>query len=205
MSKPLRIGIGGPVGSGKTALVDALCKTMRDRYRLGVDHQRHLHARGHGVPRAQRGAVAGSHHRRADRRLPAHRDPRGRVDELRRARRDDGAPSRSRHRLSRERRRQPRRQLQPGAGRRVDLRHRRVGRRQDPAQRAARASRARICSSSTRSISRRTSAPTSTSWRATRRRCAASGRSCSPTSRRGDGLPDVIAWIRRELLYESGN
>ena len=37
MSKsPLRIGIGGPVGSGKTALVDALCKTMRERYRLGV-------------------------------------------------------------------------------------------------------------------------------------------------------------------------
>ena len=33
---PLRIGVGGPVGSGKTALVDALCKTMRDRYRLGV-------------------------------------------------------------------------------------------------------------------------------------------------------------------------
>jgi urease accessory protein len=31
-----RIGIGGPVGSGKTALVDALCKAMRDRYRLGV-------------------------------------------------------------------------------------------------------------------------------------------------------------------------
>jgi len=33
---PLRIGIGGPVGSGKTALVDLLCKTMRERYRLGV-------------------------------------------------------------------------------------------------------------------------------------------------------------------------
>ena len=33
---PLRIGIGGPVGSGKTALVDSLCKTMRERYRLGV-------------------------------------------------------------------------------------------------------------------------------------------------------------------------
>ena len=30
------IGIGGPVGSGKTALVDALCKRMRGRYRLGV-------------------------------------------------------------------------------------------------------------------------------------------------------------------------
>jgi len=37
MSKsPVRIGIGGPVGSGKTALVDALCKKMRGRYRLGV-------------------------------------------------------------------------------------------------------------------------------------------------------------------------
>jgi urease accessory protein len=36
MNKPLRIGIGGPVGSGKTALVDALCKAMRDRYKLGV-------------------------------------------------------------------------------------------------------------------------------------------------------------------------
>src|SRR5438034_3360074 len=35
-SPPLRIGIGGPVGSGKTALIDSLCKTMRDRYRLGV-------------------------------------------------------------------------------------------------------------------------------------------------------------------------
>ncbi len=32
----LRIGIGGPVGSGKTALVDALCKQMRDQYEIGV-------------------------------------------------------------------------------------------------------------------------------------------------------------------------
>jgi urease accessory protein len=33
---PLRIGIGGPVGSGKTALVEALCKRMRDAYDLFV-------------------------------------------------------------------------------------------------------------------------------------------------------------------------
>jgi urease accessory protein len=33
---PVRIGIGGPVGSGKTALVDALCKHMRADYKLGV-------------------------------------------------------------------------------------------------------------------------------------------------------------------------
>jgi urease accessory protein len=29
---PLRVGIGGPVGSGKTALVDRLCKHLRERY-----------------------------------------------------------------------------------------------------------------------------------------------------------------------------
>jgi urease accessory protein len=33
---PLRVGVGGPVGSGKTALVDRLCKHMRDRFRLAV-------------------------------------------------------------------------------------------------------------------------------------------------------------------------
>ena len=32
----LRVGIGGPVGSGKTALVDALCKNMRDDFYIGV-------------------------------------------------------------------------------------------------------------------------------------------------------------------------
>ncbi len=32
----LRIGVGGPVGSGKTALVDALCKRMRDDYNIAV-------------------------------------------------------------------------------------------------------------------------------------------------------------------------
>jgi urease accessory protein len=32
----LRLGIGGPVGSGKTALVDALCKRMRDRFDIAV-------------------------------------------------------------------------------------------------------------------------------------------------------------------------
>jgi urease accessory protein len=36
MTNPLRVGIAGPVGSGKTALVDALCKTLRERYSLAV-------------------------------------------------------------------------------------------------------------------------------------------------------------------------
>jgi urease accessory protein len=32
----LRIGVGGPVGSGKTALVNALCKQMKSRYQIAV-------------------------------------------------------------------------------------------------------------------------------------------------------------------------
>ena len=33
---PLRVGIGGPVGSGKTALCEMLCKRMRDHYDMAV-------------------------------------------------------------------------------------------------------------------------------------------------------------------------
>ncbi|HEV7384051.1 MAG TPA: urease accessory protein UreG [Phenylobacterium sp.] len=33
---PLRVGIGGPVGSGKTTLVEKLCKQMRDRWSVAV-------------------------------------------------------------------------------------------------------------------------------------------------------------------------
>src|ERR1700690_1683010 len=32
----LRVGVGGPVGSGKTALVDLLCKRLRDRLEIAV-------------------------------------------------------------------------------------------------------------------------------------------------------------------------
>ena len=33
---PLRVGVGGPVGSGKTALMDSLCKRMRDQYEIAA-------------------------------------------------------------------------------------------------------------------------------------------------------------------------
>ena len=33
---PLRVGVGGPVGSGKTALIEKLCKAMRDIWSIGV-------------------------------------------------------------------------------------------------------------------------------------------------------------------------
>lgn len=36
MKEPLRVGIGGPVGSGKTALTLALCKKLRDNYNIAV-------------------------------------------------------------------------------------------------------------------------------------------------------------------------
>nr|Q03287.1 RecName: Full=Urease accessory protein UreG [Escherichia coli]AAA24749.1 urease accessory protein G [Escherichia coli] len=35
-NQPLRIGVGGPVGSGKTALLEVLCKAMRDTYQIAV-------------------------------------------------------------------------------------------------------------------------------------------------------------------------
>jgi len=36
MSTALRVGVGGPVGSGKTALMDKLCKTMRTRFNIAA-------------------------------------------------------------------------------------------------------------------------------------------------------------------------
>ena len=36
MRKPVKIGVGGPVGSGKTALLNCLCRHMRENYQLAV-------------------------------------------------------------------------------------------------------------------------------------------------------------------------
>lgn len=33
---PFRVGVAGPVGSGKTALVDSLCKSMRSHFQIAV-------------------------------------------------------------------------------------------------------------------------------------------------------------------------
>ena len=35
-NKALRVGVGGPVGSGKTALLELLCKFLRDKYSIAV-------------------------------------------------------------------------------------------------------------------------------------------------------------------------
>ena len=44
------LGVGGPVGSGKTALVERLCREFWPSPRPGGRHQRHLHPRGRRVP-----------------------------------------------------------------------------------------------------------------------------------------------------------
>jgi len=36
MRKPIKIGVGGPVGSGKTALIEKLCKSLSAEYEIGV-------------------------------------------------------------------------------------------------------------------------------------------------------------------------
>lgn len=36
MRRPIKIGVGGPVGSGKTALIEKLCKNLRDDYEIAV-------------------------------------------------------------------------------------------------------------------------------------------------------------------------
>ena len=76
----------------------------------------------------------GPHRRRRDRRLPAHRDPRGCLDEPRRGRRHAGEISGPRSRADRVRRRQPCRDLLTGACRSHDLCHRRCRWRQDPSK-----------------------------------------------------------------------
>ena len=87
----------------------------------------------------RRGALpAGASGRGGDRRLPAHRDPRGRLGEPGGGARADGALPGARAAAGRERRRQPLGDLQPRAGRRHHLRDRRGRRRQDPAQGRAR-------------------------------------------------------------------
>ena len=135
--------------------VPRAARPLRHRRR----HQRHLHRGGRAVPGAQRARCAperiigvetgGCPH------TAIREDASINLEAVDRLMRRFPQP---RPRLRRERRRQPRRDLQPGAVRPDALRDRRRRRRQDPAQGRPRHHHAPTCSSSTRSTSRRWSA-----------------------------------------------
>ena len=180
--RALRIGIGGPVGSGKSSLVAALCRALGDELAHRRRHERHLHDRGRALPAPHRRAAARADPRRRDGRLPAHGDPRRRLREPRGGRRARAERRAARPRAGRERRRQPDRDLQPGARRRADLRDRRRGRRRHPAQGRAGDHAQRPARRSTRRISPSSSAPTSTGCAPTRATSAARGRCSSSRS-----------------------
>jgi urease accessory protein len=110
---PFRVGIGGPVGSGKTALTDRLCKHLRDTHDIAVITN-DIYTR-EDAEFLTRSGIAGPepHHRGRDRRLPAHRHPRGCIHQPRRGRRDEQALPRAGSAVHRERRRQSGGDLQP--------------------------------------------------------------------------------------------
>ena len=112
---PLRVGIGGPVGSGKTTLVEMLCKAMRDKYDLVVitndiytkEDQRLLTVAGALPAERIMGVETGGCPHTAIR-----EDASINLEAIDRML---GEVSRCRHRVRRERRRQPGRHLQPRA------------------------------------------------------------------------------------------
>jgi hypothetical protein len=131
---PLRIGIGGPVVTGKTALMDALCRTFRDRYQVAAitndiytkeDAEFLTRARSLPPERIIGIETGGCPHTAI--REDASINLAGMAEMCRRF---SGTPRSA----DRERRRQFGSHVQSGAGRSDDLRDRRCRRRQDPAQ-----------------------------------------------------------------------
>ena len=64
------VGIGGPVGTGKTALMLSLCRHLRDGYDVAAIYGRHLHPRRRRIPREAPGAGSLAHPRGRDRGCP---------------------------------------------------------------------------------------------------------------------------------------
>ena len=84
-ARAFTVGIGGPVGSGKTALLLALCRRLRDSPRLAVVTNDIFTKEDAEFLVRNEALRAGSHRRGRDRRLSAHRRPRGHQPEPRSA------------------------------------------------------------------------------------------------------------------------
>ena len=136
--QPLRVGVGGPVGSGKTALMEQLCKRLKDKLDIAAitndiytkeDARILVEAGALPAERIMGVETGGCPHTAiredASINLAAVADMRKRFPDLDMILIEFG-------------RRQPRRHLLARAGRSYDLCHRRLGRRKNPAQRRPR-------------------------------------------------------------------
>ena len=195
---PLRVGIGGPVGSGKTALMEALCKAFRDRYDICAitndiytKEDALILMRAGALPEERiMGVETGGCPHTAIREdasinLAAITQMRAKYPKLDVILIEFG-------------RRQPRRHLQPRAGRPHHLRDRRGAGREDPAQGRPRhhpLGPAGDQQDRPRPARRRLAGG---DGEATPSACAASARSSSPTSRPASGVPTVAGFIERQ-------
>ena len=85
--QPLRVGVGGPVGSGKTALMEQLCKRLCEKLDIAAITN-DIYTQGGRANSVARTCCRPIACRRRDRRLSAYRDPRGRLDQHGGGRRD---------------------------------------------------------------------------------------------------------------------
>ena len=74
-ARGLRLGVCGPVGTGKSSLIALLCRELAGRHVARRRHQRHLHRRGRPLPARIRRAGARADPRSRDRRVSAHGHP----------------------------------------------------------------------------------------------------------------------------------
>ena len=137
MNRVPRIGVGGPVGSGKTTLVERLVPMLmqRDRHPVVITNDIFTREDAEHVKRTLEGCIRHQPHSRGRHgSLPSHGGT-GRPQPQPACRRGaDRSISRLRYRPDRKRRRQPDPHLQPCPGGLPDLRDRRGRRRQDPPQ-----------------------------------------------------------------------
>ena len=197
--RALRIGLGGPVGSGKTATVAALCRALRDELSIAVvtndiytreDAEFLLREAVLPAERIRAVETGACPHTAIRDDISANLEAVEDLEEQRRPARPDPG---------RIRRGQPHRDLLQGPGRRPDLRHRRRGRRRHPPQGRPRRDHrrpARHQQDRPRPLRRR---PTWRAWPAT------------PRTQRGDlpvaftslktegGVTPVADWVRARL------